>query len=276
VWSPFFSDAAGWLPLFYSGTTQLADLNGDGLADICARGFHGVYCGLSNGIGTFEPVGLWSIGKNFSNYELLPPDLSTIYTATFRLADVDGDKRADACIRSAAGFLCAQSTGNGFDVYRVWQKKDFRDDQGWKPAPPAQPDQYAETVILGDATGDGRADVCMRGPDGMVCAPSDWCTGCTKYTGSLTESGDSRIEPNGTSYSAPAGVHVAAMSGPPGTDFSLELEKLNGTVWTRVVASPGPTSPERITYQGTAGEYRWRIQSQSGSGAYSFWLKEPN
>jgi len=269
-WSSTFADASGWLPLYYGGTMQLADINGDGVDDACARGASGIYCGLSNGVDSFNPVEVWSIGANFSNSDFLPADFSTRYTTTFRLADIDGDSRADACIRSAAGFLCAQSMGDSFDIYRVWQKKDFRDDQGWKP------DQYAATVMLGDATGDGRADVCMRGPDGMVCAPSGWCTGCTEYTGTLAGAGAVQIEPNGTYYSAPAGLHVAAMAGPTGTDFSLELEKWNGVSWTRVVASPGPTSPERITYQGTAGDYRWTIQSQSGSGSYTFWLKEPD
>jgi peptidoglycan/xylan/chitin deacetylase (PgdA/CDA1 family) len=269
VWSTMYSDLNGWRPPFYSGTTQLADLNGDGVADVCARGAAGLYCGISNGIGTFEPVRVWSTGTNFSNSDFLPADLSTRYTVTFRLADVDGDSRADACIRSAAGFLCAQSLGDSFDAYRVWQKRDFRDDQGWSGA------GYATTVMLGDTTGDGRADVCVRGSAGIVCAPSDWCTGCTRYTGTLAGTGASQIQPNGMSYSAVAGTHVAAMAGPPGTDFNLELEKWNGVIWTKVVASPGPTSPERITYDGTAGLYRWKIVSQSGSGAYSFWLKQP-
>jgi peptidoglycan/xylan/chitin deacetylase (PgdA/CDA1 family) len=270
VWSSTFSDLNGWLPARYSGTTQLADINGDGLADVCVRGRDGIFCGLSNGAGSFEPVRIWSVGTNFSDLEFWPADLSTRYTETFRLADVDGDGRADACIRSSAGFLCAQSLGDSFDVYRVWQKKDFRDDQGWSL------DKYAATVMLGDVTGDGRADVCVRGPAGIVCAPSNWCTGCTKYTGTLAGTGTAQYQPDATGYiTSVAGTHVAAMSGPSATDFDLELEKWNGLIWTQVVASPGPTSPEHITYTGTAGTYRWRIVSKIGSGPYSFWLKHP-
>jgi hypothetical protein len=281
VWSASFADP-NWLPLYHSGTIQFADINGDpnGYADVCGRGSVGIRCGLSNGTSSFEPTSIWtsvngSPTGNFSNSDILPSDFSTKYTATFRLADIDGDKRADACIRSVAGFLCAQSLGSSFDVYRVWQKKDFRG-QTWDD------EKYAATVMLGDITGDGRADVCVRGTgaDGVVCAASDWCPGCPDrdhaIESTLAGTGDEEIQPNGSSYSAGPGIHVAAMSGPVGTDFTLQLEKKVGAAWVTVVVPPGPVgSPQRITYQGTAGEYRWRIRSQRGSGPYQFWLKQP-
>lgn len=164
LWSSTFSDTpGGWLPPYYSTTLQLADINADGRADVCARGAAGVYCGVSTGTG-FDPVLLWSRGTNFSNFDF-PPGSS--YYGTFRVADVTGDGRADACIRSSAGVLCAESLPEGrFDSYRVWQKRDFRDD-----APGGiLGDEYTATVMLGDTTGDGKSDWCMRRPGGIVCA----------------------------------------------------------------------------------------------------------
>jgi peptidoglycan/xylan/chitin deacetylase (PgdA/CDA1 family) len=170
LWSNAFNDSpGGWLPPFYSTTMQLADIDGDGRADVCARGAAGIYCGLSNGM-SFGLVQVWSAGTNFSNADFLPSDRSSRYYGTFRVADVNGDGRADACIRSSAGFLCAESLGNRFDSYRVWQKKDFRDDLGWAD------DRYTPTVMLGDTTGDRKADVCVRGPSGIVCAVAGGAT----------------------------------------------------------------------------------------------------
>ena len=39
--------------------------------------------------------------------------------------------------------------------------------------------------------------------------------------------------------------------------------------------SESVTSVEQIAYTGTAGYYRWIVQSYTGSGSYSFWLQRP-
>lgn len=49
LWEGNFSDANGWNNQPYWNTIQYADVNGDGLTDVCGRGIAGVYCGLSNG-----------------------------------------------------------------------------------------------------------------------------------------------------------------------------------------------------------------------------------
>jgi serine protease len=102
------------------------------------------------------------------------------------------------------------------------------------------------------------------------------CTGCTKYTDSLTGSGDSDIQPNGTYYnSSVSGKHEGWLKGPSGTDFDLELYKWDGSKWVRVARAAGSTSDEYIGYSGTAGYYYWKILSYSGGGSYDFWLKKP-
>jgi hypothetical protein len=42
-----------------------------------------------------------------------------------------------------------------------------------------------------------------------------------------------------------------------------------------VARSEGLTSEEQIAYAGTAGYYRWIVNSFRGSGSYTFWLQTP-
>jgi subtilisin family serine protease len=106
--------------------------------------------------------------------------------------------------------------------------------------------------------------------------PTAPCTSCTAYSGSLTSVGASSIQPNGTYYqSTTSGTHSGWLQGPTGTDFDLYLEKWNGSSWARVGTGETATSTEQINYSGSAGYYRWRIYSYSGTGSYSFWAKRP-
>ncbi|MGQ0813196.1 MAG: S8 family serine peptidase [Gemmatimonadota bacterium] len=106
--------------------------------------------------------------------------------------------------------------------------------------------------------------------------PSGTCTEGTKYTGTLSGSGDYDYHPNGTYYySSVSGTHKGCLNGPSGTDFDLYLYKWNGSYWARVASSISSTSVENISYSGTAGYYLWEVESYSGSGSYEFWLKRP-
>ncbi len=60
---------------------QLADINGDGRADVCVSGKDGIECALSSGR-DFKRGSLWS----------------PTFTTDFRLVDIDGNGRADLCI----------------------------------------------------------------------------------------------------------------------------------------------------------------------------------
>jgi hypothetical protein len=42
-----------------------------------------------------------------------------------------------------------------------------------------------------------------------------------------------------------------------------------------VAVSQGTTSDESITYNGTAGDYYWRVYSYSGSGSFAFGMQRP-
>jgi PKD domain/Sortilin, neurotensin receptor 3, len=119
--------------------------------------------------------------------------------------------------------------------------------------------------------------------DGASAATSAQVTvssgsGCqgTVYNGTITTSGSTQIQPNGTWYqSTVSGTHRGCLNGPAGTDFDLYLDRWTGSAWAQVAASDGSTSIESITYQGTAGFYRWRVVSFSGTGSYTFQLQHP-
>jgi subtilisin family serine protease len=97
------------------------------------------------------------------------------------------------------------------------------------------------------------------------------------YSGYLSGTGDTRIEPDGTSYTqeAATGLHQGCLNGPVGTDFDLYLEKWNGSSWAWVARSIGPTATEMISYTGTAGLYRWLVHSWFGGGRYTLELTHP-
>jgi hypothetical protein len=107
------------------------------------------------------------------------------------------------------------------------------------------------------------------------CGGGGGCPGTT-YTGTLAGTGSSQYQPNGSYYySAASGTHTGGLTGPSGTDFDLYFQKWNGSAWATVASSLGPDSTESISYNGTAGYYRWRIYAYSGGGAYTLCTTRP-
>jgi streptogrisin C len=103
--------------------------------------------------------------------------------------------------------------------------------------------------------------------------------GCTGFeftaTGSLS-SGGSTYVPNGSYYySSVSGAHRGCLDGPSGTDFDLYLQKWNGSAWAVVAQGITSAADENVTYNGTAGYYRWRVHAYSGSGSYSLGYSNP-
>jgi aqualysin 1 len=103
------------------------------------------------------------------------------------------------------------------------------------------------------------------------------CNGGTLYTGSLTGTGTSNYQPNGTYYfSSVSGTHKGCLVGPTsGADFDLFLLKWNGSAWVIVARSESATSSETISYAGTSGYYMWQVYAYGGSGSYNFWTLHP-
>jgi subtilisin family serine protease len=100
--------------------------------------------------------------------------------------------------------------------------------------------------------------------------------GSFTYNGSVSGTGVSSFQPGTSGYAVTAsGAHTATLTGPSGTDFDLYLQKYNGSSWVDVASSEGATSAESITYNGTAGTYRWEVYSYSGSGSYTIVTARP-
>lgn len=131
------------------------DVDGDGKADVCARGAAGVFCkrrtadGFVAGPATIP----WSDAAGYD---------ARFTRSTFRSGDVNGDGRADFCIRHATnGVECQASKPSG--GWAAVRGPAWTDANGWAAA------KYAFTMRLVDLDGDGRDDLCARAAKGVVC-----------------------------------------------------------------------------------------------------------
>ncbi len=165
---PAWSDAAGWDNPQYYWTIQIADIDGDGKGDLCARDAQGIVCEISSGDGFGAEVRgpAWSDAAGWAKPE---------YYGTIQFADINGDGKADVCARAAAGIVCSVSTGSGF--------APAINGPGWSDAANWNKPQYYSTIQLVDINGDGKADVCGRSAAGIVCSLSDGKSFATAITG---------------------------------------------------------------------------------------------
>jgi hypothetical protein len=99
----------------------MADVDGDGRDDVCARAPDGFFC--------------WIAGDHAFDRMVAGPewDDASGFTSegryrSIRLADVDGDGRADACAREDDALRCYLSEGFGFG--RVWIAPAWSDATG--------------------------------------------------------------------------------------------------------------------------------------------------
>ncbi|WP_152988716.1 FG-GAP-like repeat-containing protein [Janthinobacterium sp. Ant5-2-1] len=163
LWTKDFSDAQGWgRKSTYQGSLRLVDINQDGYADICGRGIAGIWCALNDKAGKFSPMTNWITA--FDDASGWSDDQ---YGLTIQFADVTGDGSIDVCGRGSSGIYCAVAdiTNNRFIGFGRWGRM-FSDGEGWnKP-------QYYQSIHLADVDGDGKADVCGRGQNGIFCAIS--------------------------------------------------------------------------------------------------------
>jgi streptogrisin C len=106
--------------------------------------------------------------------------------------------------------------------------------------------------------------------------PTAPATCATVKTGTLGGTDEESIQPDGSYYqSTTAGQHSGCLTGPGNVDFDLYLQKWNGSVWSTVTSGLGSTATENVTYNGTAGYYRWRVYSYRGAGTYTLKFSRP-
>jgi len=153
---PELSDDSGWSDPRHYSTLRLADVDGDGTDDLCARAAAGFLCWRSTGAGFEEPWPTLAALSNAAGFNR-PETYGTL-----RMGDVNGDGLMDVCARGSDGARCWLSTGVDFDPDPI-AGPAWTDAAGWASHP------YYSTMRLADVNADGRADLCARGASGFEC-----------------------------------------------------------------------------------------------------------
>lgn len=125
---------------------HIADVNGDGFADVVGFGFSGVLVSFGSAGGSFSGTSL--VVSNFGQTAGWTSD-----NAFHReLADVNGDGRDDILGFGFAGTLVSLARADGTFANPTTGIANFGTNQGW-----SSQNGFARTV--GDVNGDGRADI---------------------------------------------------------------------------------------------------------------------
>ncbi len=220
-----FNAATRWVTAFGSGATagnwtnqtthprMLADVNGDGFADIVGFKDDGVYVSLNTGASFASPT-LWlaSFGTATS-----PAYASSTNYPRYAL-DMNGDGRADLIGFSPYGVYVALSNGTGFDGATPWLTNSV-----W-----AGESQDATQRTLADINGDGLPDIVVFRNDvisftlniGTRFKPGVTTVSPAGWSGYTTQSATPRyaVDVNGDGKAdlvgfSPTGVQVALSTG---------------------------------------------------------------
>lgn len=150
-WSNSYGYAQGWDKYTMK---MVADVNGDGKADIVGFGYNDVLVSLSNG-SSFGAPAIWH--NNFSLNDGW--DGKTVRT----VADVNGDGKADIVGFGYNDVIVSLSTGSSFSASTPAWHNNFAFNDGWD----------AKTVrMVADVNGDGKADVVGFGYNDVIVALS--------------------------------------------------------------------------------------------------------
>ncbi|MEH2091789.1 FG-GAP-like repeat-containing protein [Nostoc sp.] len=149
-----YSPAQGWNS-FDQYPRQLADVNGDGRADIVGFGAYGVSVALGQADGKFisSDILFNDYTTGWSNFNIMPR----------QVADVNGDGRADIVGFGSNAVYVALGQDNGTFSAAFTAFDNYSPAQGWNSF-----DQYPRQVA--DVKGDGRADIVGFGAYGVSVA----------------------------------------------------------------------------------------------------------
>ncbi|MFM7363647.1 MAG: FG-GAP-like repeat-containing protein, partial [Cuspidothrix sp.] len=138
----------------------LADVNGDGKADIVGFASGGVWTALAKGDGTFNPAKFaydgFGINHTWANQDGVPRFL----------ADVNGDGKADIVGFASGGVWPALAKGDGTFNPAIFVYQGFGINQTWTS-------QNAVPRFLADVNGDGFSDIVGFASNGVIVALSN-------------------------------------------------------------------------------------------------------
>jgi hypothetical protein len=153
-WNTDFSYSKGWRERRH--LRRVGDVNGDGKADIVGFGEDGVYVAVSTGR-SFTFQGKWLNDLSYTS------GAWRITEHERRVADVNGDNKADLIAFGNFGVYVALSTGISFNIKTQWST-DFNAATGW--------DKTKHVRHVADINGDKKADIVGFGGDGVHVALS--------------------------------------------------------------------------------------------------------
>ena len=133
----------------------VADLTGDGRADIGGFGRDGIWTALSNGDGSFQPARMVSADLDFNTGWRVDKHPRFV-------TDLTGDRRADILGFGDDGAWVALGNGDGGFQGARFVLAELGFNQGWRV------DSHPR--FLADLTGDGRPDILGFGNDGVWVA----------------------------------------------------------------------------------------------------------
>ncbi|WP_447964557.1 FG-GAP repeat domain-containing protein [Nitrospira sp. Ecomares 2.1] len=174
VWSPLpdgpsWTNSNGWDAASSYLTIQTGDLDGDGKAELLARGAEGMVAYSYSG----GPAGTWSRlpdGPSWTNSNGW--DAASSYL-TIQTGDLDGDGKAELLARGVEGMVAYSYSGGPAGTWsRLPDGPSWTNSNGWDAA-----SSYL-TIQTGDLDGDGRVELLARGAEGMVAY---------SYSGGLAE-----------------------------------------------------------------------------------------
>lgn len=145
----------GWDPAKHA--RLMADINGDGKADIVAFGDDGVWTALSTGTGFAAPTFVMNnLGYNQG---------WRVEKHVRLLADVNGDGRRDIVAFGDDGVWLALANTSGGFANAALVIQNFGVNQAWDPS--------KHVRLMADINGDGKADIVGYGNDGVWTALSN-------------------------------------------------------------------------------------------------------
>ncbi len=153
------------------GSTQFADVNGDGMADVCARLDGGEKCILSSGVGNYNPVTAPGYDSTTSGLAINANSAAGAWAGAYsstQFTDLNGDGRLDLCYLASTGLTCYLSTGSGWIADNIGETAVFANNSFEFGFGNFDADNLG-TFHFADVNGDGIADACIRQDYGVSC-----------------------------------------------------------------------------------------------------------
>lgn len=230
----------------------IADVNGDGKADIVYIDPNtNIYVALSDG-STFGPFGLWKSGFGSGT------------PSNYRLADVNGDGKADIVhINTDGSLLVALSDGAAtFGATTTVQRWESVYQAG------ADPNRF----VVGDFNGDGKADLLYLGDAGGDAAFADLALSTTTTTPAFNTR--TNVMPTNWGPASPFYYFFGDYNGNGRTDmvFANDYNDTWGELYGAISTGssfqqlPGGAYPGLISYFGDSYGVYYRIGDYNGDG----------